>query len=84
MDTRNFGQAVMLIQMEYVEMSELRLTLAQAARLWALPLETCKAAFDALVAAGFLAERRDGSYSRRGTPPVTVEALDGLTWALRY
>ena len=79
MDAGNFRQAVMIIQMEYVEMAELRLTLRQAARLWALPLETCKAALDVLVAAGFLAETRDGSYSRRGTPPVRVAVLDALT-----
>ena len=77
-----FRQALMLIQMEYVEMSELRLTLGQAARLWALPVEICKAALDTLVIAGFLTLNGGCIYARRGTPPVQVHALDSLTWSI--
>ena len=80
MSDETFRRALLLIQMEYVEMSELRLTLGQAARLWALPIEICKAALETLVIAGFLTRTAGCFYARRGTPPVHVAALDALTW----
>jgi hypothetical protein len=82
MTRTDFRDAVMTIQMEYVEMPELKLTLRQAHRLWTLPMDICQAAIAALVATGFLVQTRDGAYLRRGTPPVHVEALDSLTWAV--
>jgi hypothetical protein len=83
MKGNDFRDALNTIQMEYLEMPELRLTAAQARRLWTLPIELCGAALAALVAAGFLVQTRDGSYLRRGTPPVNVEMLDDLTWVAR-
>ena len=82
MDRADFRLAVMTIQAEYVEMPDLRLTLTQAARLWMLPIELCRAAVGALVATGFLVETPDGAYRRRGTPPVHVEYVDPSTWAV--
>ena len=57
---------------EYREMPGLRLTLAQAARLWGLQAPQCLALLGALVERGRLVERPDGLYCavgdlRRGT-----------------
>ncbi len=59
------------IQGEYVEMPGLRLTAAQAQRLWGLEREACAALLDDLVNAHFLVQTRDGAFVRRedaGTP----------------
>jgi hypothetical protein len=80
MDGTDFRSALMSIQAEYVEMPDLKLTLAQMARLCALGTDECRTALVALVAAGFLLETREGRYRRRGTPPIHVERLDALTW----
>ena len=53
------------IQGEYVEMPGLRLTTAQAQRLWGLERDVCDALLGALVDANFLAQTRDGAYVRR-------------------
>jgi len=50
------------IQGEYVEMPGLRLTPAQAQRLWGLERDVCDALLGALVDAKFLAQTRDGAY----------------------
>jgi hypothetical protein len=76
----DFRRALMTMQMEYVEMPELKLTLRQAGRLWAMPSDTCHAALSMLVATGFLVQTNDGSYLRRGTPPVNVDAIDPSVW----
>jgi hypothetical protein len=81
MNNPEFGDALIAIQREFVDMPGLKLTLGQAVRLWAMPAGTCQTALAALVASGFLVEG-DGGYRRRGTPPVHVEALDALTWAV--
>jgi hypothetical protein len=52
------------IQGEFVEMPGLRLTGAQAQRLWGLDRDVCDALLGALVDARFLARTRDGSYVR--------------------
>jgi hypothetical protein len=52
------------IQGEFLEMPGLRLTDAQARRLWGLDAATCSALLDALVAAGFLFRTRDGAIVR--------------------
>jgi hypothetical protein len=52
------------IQGEYVEMPGLRLTPAQAQRLWGLERDVCDALLGALVDAKFLAQTRDGAYIR--------------------
>ena len=52
------------IQGEYVEMPGLRLTAAQAQRLWGLERDICNALLGALVDAKFLSQTRDGSFVR--------------------
>jgi len=47
-------------------MPGLRLTLAQAARLWALDRDRVRSLLFALVDAGFLVRAGDGQYARRG------------------
>ena len=49
---------------EYNEMPGLRLTAAQAQRLWGLDRVSCTALLDALVDAKFLARTRDGAFVR--------------------
>ena len=55
-------EAVELIQMEYAEMPELKLTFWQAQRLWNLSDELCQRALAALVGSGFLARTSEGAY----------------------
>ena len=50
------------IQGEYVEMPGLRLTPAQAQRLWGLERDVCDALLGALVDAKFLGQTRDGAF----------------------
>lgn len=52
------------IQGEYLEMPGLRLTAAQAQRLWGLESDVCSALLGALVDAKFLAQTRDGAFIR--------------------
>jgi hypothetical protein len=52
------------IQGEYLEMPGLRLTPAQAQRLWGLERDVCDALLGALVDAKFLAQTRDGAFVR--------------------
>jgi len=51
-------------------MPGLRLTEAQAARLWGIDLTMCSALLRELIDAGFLFRTRDGAFMRieRGTP----------------
>jgi hypothetical protein len=49
---------------EYMEMPGLRLTAAQAQRLWGLDEPTCEALFSSLVRDGFLQRHADGRYAR--------------------
>jgi hypothetical protein len=60
--------AVALIQMEYAEMPELRLTFLQARRLWNLSEELCERALTQLLVSGFLGRTPDGSYVRGSAP----------------
>ena len=61
------------IQGEFVDMPGLRLTPAQAQRLWGLERDVCDALLGALVDAKFLAETRDGAFVRmEGARPTTV------------
>ena len=50
------------VQGEYLEMPGLRLTIAQAQRLWGLDRAVCDALLGALVEAKFLFRTRDGAY----------------------
>ena len=49
---------------EYIEMPGLRLTPAQAQRLWGLDRDACDALLGALVDAKFLYRTRDGAFVR--------------------
>ena len=61
------------IQGEFVEMPGLRVTAAQARRLWGLEGDVCDALLEALVDAKFLARTRDGAYMRTDSArPVLV------------
>jgi DNA-binding IclR family transcriptional regulator len=60
------------IQGEFREMPGLRLTVAEACRLWQLDASTCTAIVDALVVQGFLVRRRDGAFVAL---PATPKAL---------
>jgi hypothetical protein len=57
-------QVVRRIQGEYLEMPGLRLTTAQAQRLWGLDCAMCDAILGALVDAQFLFRTRDGAFVR--------------------
>jgi Fic family protein len=52
------------IQGEFVEMPGLRLTAAQAQRLWGLEREVCTQLLSTLVDAKFLSRTRDGAFIR--------------------
>ena len=52
------------VQGEYIEMPGLRLTSAQAQRLWNLDRAACDALLGALVDAKFLFRTRDGAFVR--------------------
>ncbi|HEX5474740.1 MAG TPA: hypothetical protein VFX12_08780 [Vicinamibacterales bacterium] len=52
------------IQGEFVEMPGLRLTAAQAQRLWGLDRDVCDSLLGALVDAKFLGQTRDGAFVR--------------------
>jgi hypothetical protein len=52
------------IRGEYLEMPGLRLTPAQARRLWGLDQRECQQLLDALVLARFLKRTADGAYQR--------------------
>ena len=58
------------VQGEFLEMPGLRLTDAQARRLWGLDAASCEQLLRALVEANFLFQTRDGAYMRveHGTP----------------
>ena len=61
------------IQGEYVEMPGLRLTAAQAQRLWGLERDVCDALLGALVDSKFLSQTRDGAYVRtEGARPSSM------------
>jgi len=64
--------ALVRIQMEYLEMPGLKLTPQQARRLWGLPADVCDAALASLVEQGFLAQTRAGSYVRRSSCPERI------------
>ena len=52
------------IRSEFIEMPGLRLTPAQAARLWGMERHTSERILDALALAGFLSKNRQGAYLR--------------------
>ena len=58
------AQLLRRIKAEYMEMPGLRLTAAQAGRLWGLDSAACHDLLQRLIAERFLQERPDGTYSR--------------------
>ena len=57
------------VQGEYIEMPGLRLTTAQAQRLWGLDRGMCEELLKALVNAKFLSQTRDGSFIKTDGGP---------------
>ena len=66
METIRIDDVLRRIRVEYIEMPDLKLTRAQARRLWNLTQEACDAALAILVRTGFLGQTTDGQYLRRG------------------
>ena len=64
MSEEDFAAAVSQAKAHYVEMPGLTLTLAQAARLWALDVALCREVLTTLVDARFLVRIRDVSFAR--------------------
>ena len=60
------------IQGEFTEMPGLRLTPAQAQRLWGLDRNVCDQLLEALVKANFLSQTRDGSFMKTDGGPTRV------------
>ena len=58
------NEAIRRVQGEYIEMPGLRLTPAQAQRLWGLDRTACDTLLGALVDAKFLFQTRDGAFVR--------------------
>ena len=54
------------IQIEFIEMPDLKLTLAQLSRLCDLPRDICEGAVASLLKAGFLSQSGDGRLLRGG------------------
>jgi hypothetical protein len=63
----SFEDLVERIRAEFLEQPGLRLTEAQASRLWQLDRGTCEKALGVLTSAAFLTCAADGRYSRRST-----------------
>lgn len=63
------------VQGEFLEMPGLRLTQAQAGRLWGLDAASCAALLNTLVDAKFLFRTRDGAFMRvEHAAPVKVQS----------
>jgi len=54
------------VRAEFREMPGLRLTHAQASRLWGLEREVCEQVIEALIAAAFLRWTATGAFTRTG------------------
>lgn len=65
---------VVRIRGEYREMPGMRLTVAQARRLWQLDAGQCDAVLEALVAEGFLVRTHDGAYIALPSTPRSLKA----------
>jgi hypothetical protein len=73
--TSSREQILRRIRSEYLEMPGLRLTCAQAQRLWAMDRQTCTEVLDSLTEDRFLHRRDDGSYARLVDGAVVFPAL---------
>jgi hypothetical protein len=67
------AQLLRRIKAEYIEMPGLRLTAAQAGRLWGLDGPACRDLLERLITERFLQRRPDGTYARltEGLPAQT-------------
>jgi hypothetical protein len=63
-DARSTEEVLRRVRGEFLEMPGLRLTEAQARRLWGLDASSCEALLGALVDANFLFRTRDGAFMR--------------------
>ena len=68
-------EALTRIQMEYLEMPDLKLSYVQARRLFGLPAEVCDRALDALVFEGFLRRTIDGAFLKAATGRVRTSMV---------
>lgn len=75
--TARVEEALRRIKSEFVEMPGLKLTPAQAQRLWGLDAEFCEAILGALVDARFLLKAGDGTFVRadHGSPRRMVRSV---------
>ena len=80
MELTEIREALHRIRMEYVEMPEMKLTLAQMRRLLNLPIEPCEIALATLVDTGFLVRRQDGAFVRGpALASVVLGHIESLT-----
>jgi hypothetical protein len=82
MTTMPLHDAIELIEMEYLEMPDLRLTFWQAQRLWNLSADVCERALAALICAGFLTRTTTDDYVRSGAPTLTPARIEALLRAM--
>ena len=64
MAQQQLDEALRRVRGEYIEMPGLRLTVAQAQRLWGLDRAACDMLLGALVDSKFLFQTRDGAFMR--------------------
>jgi len=76
--TAEVQNALLRIQMEYVEMPDLKLTARQAQRLWHLSHDVWETALAVLIGKQFLARTRDGAYVRVSAMRARVEVIESL------
>ena len=62
--TSGLSELLVLVQSEYLEMPGLKLTEAQARRLWGLDGNTCSVVLATLIKRGFLKRSTNGTYVR--------------------
>ncbi len=77
--TPHVRDALVRIQIEYVEMPQLKLTARQVQRLWSLSTEVCEAALSGLLRTGFLTQVSDGAYVRGWARRAATERGAALT-----
>ena len=70
--------ALLRIQIEYVEMPQLKLTSRQVQRFWNLSNDVCEAALAVLVRHGFLTQSPDGKYVRHRMVRASLDCIEPL------
>ena len=69
MDGHRVNDLVVRVRGEFREMPGLRLTPAQAQRLWSVDPSTCETVLNALVEANVLSPRPDGTFALKSSAP---------------